>query len=395
VGIFPSASKTRLLFGCPRPFDSDMPVEEDVGDAARYGSAFHQIIAKCLRPIRGAKVFERTARYAKEVDLAAERFDVRHAADELAGHVKSSVGFLRKWLAREELEVVEIETAHAVVSDVNGGFKARPIAGHDEEHRYAVRSGEMPGTLDVLARSKNRKRLVVVDHKTGAGEYEGENFALPAQVKQLRTLGLAAAYENSGVRGGMKDLELGIFHADRRGLPIVYSEPYEPVAQRAHAAELNAAMARIGGGFFRPGDYCRYCPARFQCPARISSVLNESSEALARVAIQLAAEPIDGPLAPPTEASIEERAGALYDLLRKFRELDEYGMTEIKRLVRSGAVIETRQGVLGLRTDRFETLSKRSILDALGGVDGAKELKRLRKKGAIRESTREVFTYDK
>lgn len=64
--------------------------------------------------------------------------------------------------------------------------------------------------------------------------------------------------------------------------------------------------------------------------------------------------------------------------------------------MKSGAVIETREGkVLAIQTQNYETLSKKSVLEALGKVAGEKELARLRKKGAIREATREMLVGEK
>jgi ribosomal protein L19E len=86
----------------------------------------------------------------------------------------------------------------------------------------------------------------------------------------------------------------------------------------------------------------------------------------------------------------------LYELLKCFRALDEAGTKEIRRLVQEGKIIETRDGkVLAIRTEKFETLSKKSVIEALGKVAGEKELKRLRAKGAIREATREKLVTEK
>lgn len=103
--------------------------------------------------------------------------------------------------------------------------------------------------------------------------------------------------------------------------------------------------------------------------------------------------PDDSPL---VGASIEERAGALYDLIKRFDVLAAAGREEIRRMIKAGACIETADGrALALRTQIFETLSKKGVLEALGPVAGARELDRLRKKGIIRESTREQIVQEK
>ena len=395
MSLQPSASRTALLLACPRPFDPELEADPDeAGEPARYGSAFHQVLAACLRTgVRGSQKapLETSARYAKEVDRAAGAYEVKGASHELAGHVKSSVKVLRNWLEREKLEIAEVEKAHAVLPLIDN-WTSREIPPHDEDHRYDVEPGEVPGTVDLIARSSHRRRVVVVDHKTG---WEDKDFARPATIPQMKTLGLVAP-------GGTLT-EVGIFHADRHGLPAIYTEPYEHSEQRAHAAELRRALAVIGSGFLRPGPHCKRCPARLTCPTQAADLLAESSVALVASANALAVEPISPTAmhvtlaeAPPNAASIEVRAGALYELLKKFRVLDKAGWEEIKRLVRGGAVIETREGkVLALQTQTYETLSKKSVIEALGKVDGEKELARLRKKGAIREATREMLMGEK
>lgn len=394
MGVQPSASRTGLLLACPRPFDPDTTSDPDLpGEPARYGSAFHACLAACLSPCLSRplnkKPLEKTAAYAREVDRAAVAFDVKGAREELAGHVKGSVRVLRNWLAREKLEIARVEGAYAVKPSANGAWAVRELPPHDENHRYKTDGGEVPGTIDLVAMSANRRRAVVIDHKTGSGDTE--EFARPLLIPQMRTLGLALT--------GRPASELGIFHADRRGLPALYAEPYEPCDQKAHAKALYRALKRIGTGFLRTGPQCERCKARDTCPAKAAELLGASTMTLVASANTLAVEPVDpkGLLRPPEDGlTAEDRAGALYDLLKRFRKLEKAASDEIKRLVRGGAVIETREGkVLAIQTQCSETLSKKSVLMALGKVAGERELKRLRAKGAIYETTSEKIVAEK
>lgn len=397
MSLQPSASRTALLLACPRPFDPDLETESSPGgEAANYGTAFHHVIAECLAS-PAKKPLERSVDlYSKTVHKAARKYGVAGAAAELAGHVKSSAQVLRNWLGREKLEVVEIERSYAIKPEAAGGWRTREIPPHDEEHRYTVESGELPGTVDLIARDTNRTRTVVLDHKTGGLNV---GFAQPAKLAQMKTLGLIGSVKRcEGNRSTRAVVEVAIFHADRRGLPIVYAEPYESVEQRRHAADLHAAFARIGSGYMRPGSHCTYCPARDGCPARTVDLLAESTAVLVEGANKLTAAPflVGSPRKGAGELAVEERAGVLYDLLQRFRALDKAATEEIKRLVREGKIIETRDGkVLAIRMETFETLSKKSVVDALGAIAGEKELKRLRAKGAIREATREKLVTEK
>lgn len=406
MGWQPSASKTELLLLCPRPFEPSLEPAPDLpGEPALYGSAFHQIIGECLRT-SSQKPLEKSAKYTKVVDKAARQYDMRDFAAELAGHVKSSVKVLRNWLKKEGLQVLEVEKAYSIWPRQDGTHTVREIAPHDTNHVYKTAPGEMPGTVDLIAANKERTRVVVVDHKTGYFESwiaqdENVKFALPRTVPQLRTLGLIVPEALKKWRA-RATTEVGIFHADRQGLPVVYSEAYEQDDRERHAKALHEAFGLLGKGFMRPGEYCKRCPARIGCPAQAAHALVQSSAQLLETANRLVVEPPD-PKALyvlPTEDAepglLETRAGALYDLIKRFTELAEHGRTELRRLVNAGAIIETRDGrTLSVRRQTYETLSKKSVIEALGREKGEKELARMRKKGLIKEAEREMLIAEK
>jgi len=390
MGIQPSASATGLVLACPHPFEESTPIEKgEPIEPARYGSAFHLVIAEMLRQYK-AKHTLRPAAFAKLVDTSVKLFDVRSAAEELAGHVKGSFKYLVNWIEREKLEVDEIETAYAVLPRDCDSATWRPIPSHDEDHHYECHSTEMPMTLDLRLRSKNRKRHVVLDHKTG----NDVGYARPSKVLQMRSLGLAAETPLDN------PVELGVGHFDRRGLPNIYVEEYEDADVREHGQALYNAIDMIGrGGFLRPGVQCERCPARHACPARSADLLSDATNALVKASLVIADEPIDthalAPIPANANHSIEDRAGALYDLLTRYDDVSKAGREEIRRLVKAGAVVETRRGPLVIQPQEFETVSKKSILAAYGKRAGEKKLAELRKKGAVTLSKREMLVPQK
>ncbi len=400
MGVQISASKTDVLLTCPRPFDeATVILPEETNEAALYGSAWHRITGKCLaKAVRNkSKPLELTDEYVRVVDRAAIEFGVEDCRRELAGHVKSSLKMLRTWLKREKLEIVEVERAHAVAPKRDGSWTTRVIAPHDKDHVYTCDRDEVPGTVDLIARGESD--TVVIDHKTGFyenwfGADETVYFALPTSVAQLRTLGLFLPRD--------LNVRLGIFHADRGGLPAMYAEPYENSRRASHALALYEALNLVNAGFLRPGTHCERCPARDGCPARAATMLVETAAVLVPTANRLMLEPIDPnalaalPVDPVPPEVLAQRAGALYDLLKRYRKLDDAATDEIRRLVRAGAIIETQDGrALKIRTQEFETISKQSIIDALGKVAGARTIARFRKKGALRNGTREQLVAEK
>lgn len=385
MGLQPSASVTGLLLACQRPFDPNVKLEpNEPGESARYGSAWHFVTAECLRKPKLLK----SGAYAKTVDFAALRWEVKASAGELAGHVKSSLGVLQNWLTREKLKVEGIEASYAYTPSKP---ETREIVGPNDEGgpRYDIRLGEIGLTLDLLAYGESR--VVVIDHKTGThdGDWfvEGASFALPDQLPQMKTIGAALMGAHAG------EMHVGIFHADRQGLPAMYTSELSGAIILKHDKALVQALGRVGDGSMRPGPYCKRCPARGDCPAAAADLLGESTQALVEASLVLADEPIDPrrSLAPRGAAgmTIEQRAAAMYKLFKKYDVLREAGREELKRLVKAGAVVETDGGVLELRVESFETLSKASIFRAFGKPAGEKLIASLRKKGVVEQSTRE------
>lgn len=385
MGIQPSASRTGLLLDCPRPFDVEVEIEPDPPrEPSRYGSAFHQVLAHWLSQSKGLK----PEVHARAIDKAVRQWDVKHTAEELSGHVKSSYKVLRNWIEKEKLRVVEIECAYAVNPSTG---KVRPIKPHDEDHRYDVEEGEMPLTLDL--RLEDDRRVFFFDHKTGWQDWEGGEFALPKSVAQMRTVGLVGATVPKLER------HIGIFHADRRGLPAIYEDDYEDVDAKKHSRALATALTLIGSGFLRPGKQCNRCPARSNCPAKSADLISEATAELVEAANTLADEPVKGQSFAPVPANalvtVERRAAALFELFKKFRPLEKAGMDEIKQLVREGRLIETREGVLVFHTQTYEMVSKKSITEGLGKVAAERLFKKLRDKGAMRDTKREVLVPEK
>lgn len=386
MGLQPSASVTGLFLVCQRPFDPAVRLEpNEPGESARYGSAWHFVMAECLRKPKLLK----SGAYAKTVDFAALRWEVKPSVAELAGHVKSSLGVFLNWLKREKLEIKGIEASYAYTPS-KPVPETREIVGPNDEGgpRYDIHPGEIGLTLDVLAYGESR--AVVIDHKTGThdGDWfvEGASFALPEQMPQMKTIGAALMGAHAGA------MHVGIFHADRQGLPAMYVNELESRDILKHDKALVQAFARIGDGSMRPGPYCKRCPARGDCPAAAADLLGESTQALVEASLVLGDEPIDPKKAlVPLRAAgtIEQRAAAMYKLFKRYDALREAGREELKRLVKAGAIIEVGDGALELRVESFETLSKSSIYRALGKPAGEKLIKSLRKKGVVEQSTRE------
>lgn len=376
MGLQPTASKTSLLLQCGYPFDPKREIvkEEDPGDPARYGSAFHALMAYVVMggPFSGT-------RWEKRVASEARKWGVR--ADELAPHVQAARKVLVKWLhGRNPFGVTFHKPGQVTVEqsrawDVYGGT-SRDAHLDEESHTYDLNATEMGGTSDYESNSWPGHPLIL-DYKTGSAA--PDRWAHPERVSQLRTL--AVMSPSSTPRA---EPILAILHADRRGLPVIYADRCSAKTLTQHREALRKAFDRIGDGSLRPGPECPTCPAASVCPARNADILQQAATV---VSASLTAVP-RGSLATAKDV------GKLYSLIRRLEPLIKKGRDEIRAWVRdhgAGAAEDDQGRSLVLQEQAFETLSKSSIVAALGKVKGEKEIERLRKLGALRESSREVL----
>ena len=378
MGLQPSASKTGLFLACQRPFDPAVTLEHDEAEEpARYGSAFHEVIA----PLLAGTLADSGRRYDTAIDRVARQWGIKPAAAELHGHVRSSYRFLKKWFEQNgwNLKTIKTETSYAI--DPEASTTRKLEAPSEEDHVYAgLRSGEIAATLDVEIESVDRGHVLIGDHKTGfmaVDHYSGDSFAMPAKLPQMRTMGLIAQKA--------RKKSLAIFHFDRQGLPDIHFDRFEKSDEAEHRAALTRALARIGDGSLTPGPQCGVCPAASTCPAHAADIMGSASAALLAAGAERLQTVNDNFSALP----VGLRAGRLMALIKNLEKLTEMGRAEVRRLVEAGEVVEGPDGTTyELSRETYETLSKASVMRALGKTNGEKRLAKMRKEGLIEEKER-------
>jgi hypothetical protein len=241
--------------------------------------------------------------------------------------------------------------------------KTRVCGFSEEDHQYDLLPGEIGGTYDLLVRSK--KRTVVLDYKTG--DYGA--FHEPARYPQMRTLALMTGAS-----------AVAILHTPRGGLPpIVYADDIISSDEEEFHAQLLSALKRIGDGSLTPGkDQCKYCCAI--CVAKNASLVADASKSVALVLGS------PGGMVPRTSLELGQFHMMLGDLAR----LAEAARADLKARVAAGEVIERPDGkMLVIEEREYETVSKSSIVAALGKVGGEKLITSLRKKGCLKVGVRQ------
>lgn len=348
--FLPSASKTDLLFACTWPWNR-LVARGEVGERARFGSAFHEFIEAKLIGKPHPK------------DLAASwGID----AEELATRVEEAFPVIARWLDGDNLWGIrfqnwktEVSTAYNPRTD-----EARLCDPPTEDtHDYADRQpGEIPGTTDLM--SLNGKTLLVLDHKSGWNVAADWQPRTPAENGQLRTLALTLARLHKGVAR----IIVGFFHAPASGLPQVLADELSLGDLETHRKNLKQAMNNIGTGWMRPGVWCSHCPAWSECPTQQSALVE---------------------LKRGSGALTASRVGAIHQATAAYDGLRERLREEMRVWVKmNGPGIRPDGQAVDLVEKEVSNLSQASILRALGPLKGAKEIKRLEGLGCIEKRPR-------
>lgn len=350
-----TASKVGLLLNCQRPFDPATPISrEEPSEAMRYGSALHEALEH-----EGRKVdFEALA---KKWKLPSQ------CAVELQQHAIRALRFLTDWMRKNQFEVkfqaVSRETHRATRFGKMRAPETRTCNFDVETHHYDLHKGEFGGTDDLLLVAGDIR--IVLDYKSG----DYGTWHSPASLPQMLTLALQT-----------EATHVAILHTPREGVIQLYVEEVTKEALEEHASRLWSAMRRIGDGSLRPGDWCKRCPAREGCPSKDGELLTRSTNMLATI--------VKG--APLMPGDVDP--GKLHMFLQEFERLAKRAREALREEVRSGAVIARPDGkVLRLKPQERESLSKASVVRALGKQKGEKMLTKLRDLGAIETSTIEML----
>lgn len=348
MGLQPTASRTALLLQCSRPFADDVEIPpESVGEAAEYGTLFHSFLYNLVFP-RKPLTFSVPREWDRELDR----------------HSRLAYRSLKQWMKTEGLRKVNGERPLAF-----NPFSERLAKQTDfdsETHTYSLPPNGVGGTADLILRSPDKKRRVVLDYKTGQW---GKDFHRPSLIPQLCTLALMTGAN-----------EAAILHSPRGLPPTVYSEPFEPGVLDVHRKALRRSLRLINDGSLRPGPECARCPARLDCPAKTATLVKSTSRMVKAITLP-GADWL-------SKASVD--VGTFHQMLSQLDTLVKRAREEIKQRVRDGEVIERPDGkTLTLQTIVVERLSKKQILAAMGSTKGEELLRLLREAGALVEAEEE------
>lgn len=367
--VRPSASKTDLYLTCAWPWGKKAP-PESVGVEARFGSAFHEVLASRVAGAHGGFI----------VKDAAKRYGVK--PNEVAARVDEAYPVLLAWLKGGNAwgvdftrdMAVEKSFALALNSEVP---EARAITNPTlEGHVYEeAQPHELPGTLDLYARA-TRKRvdkaigatthtrfLLVLDHKSG---YERQDVSRSGQLKTNSLM----------VLDGGDDIIINAFlHAPANMAPVVFADEVEREELQAHHEKLVYAFSRRDSRSLTPSLLCARCPAFPICPTNTTGLMDLRGGV--------------GKLALTTPEAVGRAHQTLHDYKSRFEALYKVIDAELHDAVDKLGFGVRPDGRVVEYYERPNTHLSLASIDRALPPDEARKLKALlEKKGVIEHGTR-------
>jgi hypothetical protein len=361
MGFQPSASKAGLLLRCSRPFSPDVEVPRgEPTEAMRYGSCIHALVEG---RVKGSP--------SQEVEAATcAKWGVRDVTSAQI-HAGAALKKLGEWCRGDNPLGIVFRVMFSelpLATKIAGAWSTRVCDFEPEEHRYDLRDGEVGGTFDLLLRSEDGMTMVVVDLKTGSYG----DWTRPEVLPQMQSLVMQARVRP---QWRAPHWYAAILHSQADLPPAMYlSEEIKAEDSKRHLTAIRVPFGRIGDGSLTPGEWCFLCPAREGCPANDGAMLARSGALVKMSTAELMKEAVD--------------PGALHMFLQQFEALAKRARSALRAEVERGALVIRPDGkTLVLKEKTIESLSKASIIRALGKEEGEKVIQDLRDRGVVETST--------
>lgn len=356
-----SMSKTDLLLQCQYWASPLVTVPKRDPNAKdpyhlRFGSAYHKTQEIHLSS-RGKK--------RPNIPILSKRFEVE--IPRLKDFYERGREFIDDELERlglsDEEYIVEKKIGYDPYTDT-----ARYLVETGERDYSGRKINELPGTGDLAIVPRDRDVVYVWDWKTGSKVYDSE------------------------VNGQLRSLGLGMARIVQRSTAIVtivridddFLEPVPPATLDARSLDLHRdalrraiSQARSANPFLRPGTHCssHYCDYIEMCPAH-------------RDPMSLGDE----------MHSLEDRSrlGVLYARYKAAEKMMEAVGNRFKREIEMNGPFECEDGSHAVLKDASKrTLSKTSIVRALGKVDGLELYDQLVERGCVDETNYMKIDYER
>jgi hypothetical protein len=366
--VEPTASKTDRFLGCSFPWGKPQ-TDNEVGEPARFGSAFHAVLESRLKGKRGRDATAILKKIAASYDVSAVAVDER---------VDAAIPILRAWLGGENpwrinfAKTWKLSYEETIAYNIETGKARRCDPPTSDTHEYRDRQPhEIPGAIDLLGvgvdeKTKlrngfNHNTVLVLDHKSGF------DVGSPMESGQLKTLALAAARLHHADKA-----IIGFMHAPAGMTPTIYADTFDAGDLSRHASNLLEAENRRNSGFIRPDFYCRYCQTFSACPVNQPALIElRNSKSL------------------QTAEDVGAAHQKMQEMSKRFQTLASTIDAEIRAWIRqNGGGVRPDGREVDFVERPFTNLSQASIIRALGKLEGGRMIERLKKLGCIESGQR-------
>lgn len=356
-----SMSKTALLLNCQYWASPLIKLRRDkrIPDIPRFGLAVHETMEVTFAPPDQARSFctgelPEEDFLGKEFRRIAEEWEVDY--DRMIDYNARLTNWITNFIADNGYEtavyLIEKKVAYNPFSGQARFLKSKKQRDYSESFPT-----ELPGTNDfALIPEDPDQPLVLLDYKTGSGEYDAGTDG------QLKSLACALT-----VLTGRKSVRAFILRIDDD-----FIEPYEALLKEStlkrHRKSLRIAMRKVLDPCpsLRMGSHCTYCPALDGCPAH-------------RDPMRLA-DLFEDALSDVEEGFVFSQIPPAEQLLKKMRDKLRY------RVQMNGPKPLDNGKWLTVRERKEENISKSSIRRNLGDLAGEELIDQLRAKGVFEES---------
>lgn len=234
-------------------------IASSVTEHAPFGSSTAERVINCPASLNLSKRSPRMPPSQAAIDGTAQHALVEHILLE-GGDPKSFVGSQVADVVIDDEMATNVIIAHKSAELLLIDYDGEQLI----EQRVTHTPGEVGGTGDILAISKDGERALVADHKFGYVEVRPNSY----QNKFIAALALSDPSTKDAF-AKVEQFKLAIIQPSFDPAHTTFDVGRDEIEQFARTIDLTITTARSPDAPLQIGEWCTYCPAKLACPAWI------------------------------------------------------------------------------------------------------------------------------
>lgn len=232
-------------------------IASSVTEHAPFGSSTAERVINCPASLNLTKKSPRMPASQAAIDGIAQHALVEHILLE-GGDPKSFVGSQVADVTIGDEMAMNVIIAHKSAEELLQDYDGEQLI----EQKVVHTPGEVSGTGDILAISKDGKRALVADHKFGYVEVKPNSY----QNKFIAALAISDPATKDAF-ANVQDFKLAIIQPSFEPAHTTFDATRDEIEQFRRTIDLTITAARSPDAPLQIGDWCAYCPAKIACPA--------------------------------------------------------------------------------------------------------------------------------